>query len=214
MYRYILFDFDGTVFDTLEGITKSVRYAINKRGMDAELSSLRCFAGPPLYDMYLEHFGGTAEEAEQFVEDYRERYTGIGLYECRVFPGMRELLTELRAAGRMTAVATLKPQYLAETLLQREGMTGLFDAICGSGVEGHDNTKRESILRVMRAMGAPAEETVLVGDTKYDMTGAHQCGIMAVGVGYGYAAPGELEAAGADVVVPDMAALRSWLFEN
>ena len=55
---------------------------------------------------------------------------------------------------------------------------------------------------------------MLVGDTKYDMTGAHQCGITAVGVGYGYAAPGELETAGADVIVSDMAALRSWLFEN
>ena len=62
MYKYILFDFDGTVFDTVEGITKSVRYAINKRGMDAPLDSLRCFAGPPLVDMYMEHFGGTPEE--------------------------------------------------------------------------------------------------------------------------------------------------------
>ena len=72
MYKYILFDFDGTVFDTVEGITKSVRYAINKRGMDAPLDSLRCFAGPPLVDMYMEHFGGTPEEADQFVRDFRK----------------------------------------------------------------------------------------------------------------------------------------------
>ena len=74
MFKYILFDFDGTVFDTVEGITKSVRYAINLRGMDAELDSLRCFAGPPLVDMFMEHFGFTQAEAEQATADFRVRY--------------------------------------------------------------------------------------------------------------------------------------------
>ena len=87
MFKYILFDFDGTVFDTVEGITKSVRYAINLRGMDAELGSLRCFAGPPLVDMFMEHFGFTQEEAEQATADFRVRYEPTGLHECCVFPG-------------------------------------------------------------------------------------------------------------------------------
>ena len=65
----VLFDFDGTVFDTVEGITKSVRYAINLRGMDAELDSLRCFAGPPLVDMFMEKFDLTQEEAEAAAEE-------------------------------------------------------------------------------------------------------------------------------------------------
>ena len=98
MYRYVLFDFDGTVFDTLEGITKSVRYAINKVGMDAPLSELKCFAGPPLLEMFEERFGFTPEEASQAVRDFRERYVPIGVYESRVFPGVKELLRELRAA--------------------------------------------------------------------------------------------------------------------
>ena len=214
MYKYILFDFDGTVFDTVEGITKSVRYALNKTGRDAPLETLRCFAGPPLADIYLERFGGTAEEAEQFVTDFRERYQPTGLYECRIFPGIVELLGDLRAAGCVTAIATLKPQSLAETLLAREGITGLFDAVCGSGVEGHEETKADIIRRVMARLGASPEETVLIGDTKYDILGAHECGIAAVGVGYGYAAPGELAAAGADVIAADMPALRAWLFEE
>ena len=73
MFKYILFDFDGTVFDTVEGITKSVRYAINLRGMDAELDSLRCFAGPPLVDMFMEHFGFTQAEAEQALRALRRK---------------------------------------------------------------------------------------------------------------------------------------------
>lgn len=214
MYKYILFDFDGTVFDTVEGITKSVRYAINKVGRDAPLKTLRCFAGPPLVDMYLERFGGTMEEAERFVLNFRERYQPTGLYECRIFPGIVELLNDLRAEGRVTAVATLKPQHLAETLLAREGITGLFDAICGGGAEGHEGTKADIVRRVIAQLGATPEETVLIGDTKYDILGAHECGITAVGVGYGYAAPGELAAAGADVIVADMPALRAWLFEK
>ena len=214
MYKYILFDFDGTVFDTVEGITKSVRYAINKVGRDAPPESLRCFAGPPLVDMYLERFGGTIEEAERFVVNFRERYQPTGLYECRIFQGIVELLNDLRAEGRVTAVATLKPQHLAETLLTREGITGLFDAICGGGAEGHEGTKADIVRRVMAQLGAAPEETVLIGDTKYDILGAHECGITAVGVGYGYAAPGELAAAGADVIVADMPALRAWLFEE
>ncbi len=214
MYKYILFDFDGTVFDTVEGITKSVRYAINKVGRDAPLESLRCFAGPPLVDMYLERFGGTMEEAERFVVNFRERYQPTGLYECRIFQGIVELLNDLRAEGRVTAVATLKPQHFAETLLTHEGITGLFDAICGGGAEGHEGTKADIVRRVMAQLGAATEETVLIGDTKYDILGAHECGITAVGVGYGYAAPGELAAAGADVIVADMPALRAWLFEK
>ena len=131
MYRYVLFDFDGTVFDTLEGITKSVRFAINKVGMDAPLSELKCFAGPPLFEMFEERFGFTPEEANQAVRDFRERYVPIGVYESRVFQGVKELLRELRAAGIVTGIATSKPQHLAEELLGREKMIGLFDVISG-----------------------------------------------------------------------------------
>lgn len=212
MYKYILFDFDGTVFDTVEGITKSARYALNTLGLDAELNELRCFAGPPLDDMFLERYGGTPEQAKQFVDAFRERYVPVGLYECRVFPQVKQLLRELRDDGRALAVATLKPQILAETLLQREGMLDLFDAVCGSRAEGHEQTKCEVAQKAMALLGAAPEETVLIGDTKYDIHGAHECGIFAVGMEYGYAAPNELKLAGADLILPDIPALKKWLF--
>ena len=88
----VLFDFDGTVFDTVEGITKSIQYALRKHGRDAELEDLRCFAGPPLVDKFMEVYGVTKEEAEQLVTDFRERYVPIGVYESTPFPGIRELL--------------------------------------------------------------------------------------------------------------------------
>ena len=209
MYRYVLFDFDGTVFDTLEGITKSVRYAINKVGMDAPLSELKCFAGPPLLEMFEERFGLTPEKAAQAVRDFRERYVPVGVYESRVFPGVKELLRELRAAGIVTGIATSKPQHLAEELLGREEMIGLFDVISGSAPDGRNESKQQVTQRAMGFLGAAPEETVLVGDTKYDVAGAHKCGIKCIGVGYGYAAEGELEAAGVDYIAADVDEIKN-----
>ena len=211
MFNCILFDFDGTVFDTVEGITKSVRYALNKVGLDAELESLRCFAGPPLADKFMEVYGFDRAAAEQAVADYRERYRPIGINECRVFPGIRELLEKLHAAGKTVGIATSKPQEMAEELLRREGMLGLFPVICGSLPNGNDSAKWQVVQRAMELCGAAKENTILVGDTKYDVAGAHKVGIACVGVRYGYAAEGELEAAGADAVVEDLPELESFL---
>ena len=211
MYTNLFFDFDGTLYDTVEGITRSVRYALRKRGMDAPLSELRCFAGPPLDEMFMEKFGFSRPEAEHAVRDFRERYVPIGLYESGAFPGLRELLQELRAAGKRLAVTTSKPQVLAEELLRREGLYELFDVICGAADEGEGNAKWQVLRRAMGLMNASAADSVLIGDTKYDVAGAKRCGIPCIGVGYGYAAEGELELAGADAIAPDLAALREML---
>ena len=210
MYNYILFDFDGTVFDTVEGITKSVKYALNKHGMDAPLEQLRCFAGPPLLEQFMLVFGVSAEKSQQLVDDYRERYKPIGIFECQSFPGIEELLKELRAAGKKLAIATLKPQYMAESILERSGLITYFDAIFGSDSNGR-GTKEEMAEKCMKSIGAVMEETILVGDTKYDILGAHKAGLKAIGVKYGYAAEGELEAAGADYLVDSVEQLKKFL---
>lgn len=211
MYRYLFFDFDGTLYDTVEGITRCVQYALRKRGMDAPLDSLRCFAGPPLDDMFMEKFGFTREDAEQAVRDFRERYVPIGLYESRPFPGLKDLLRDLHAAGYRLAVTTSKPQVLAEEILRREDLHDLFDCICGAAEEGEGNAKWQVLRRAMERLHAPEGESVLIGDTKYDVAGAKRCGIPCIGVGYGYAAEGELEQAGADAVAADLDALRGML---
>ena len=214
MFDYILFDFDGTVFDTVEGITKSVKYAINKQGLDAELDELRCFAGPPLTDMFMERFGFELSQAQQATADFRERYLPVGLYECRVFPGIKELILALKAAGKQVGLATSKPQVLAEELLNKEGMLGLFDAVSGSSADGSDSTKAYVLGRAMELLSAERDKTVLVGDTKYDVLGAKDCGVKCIGVRYGYAAKGELESAGADIIVRDIPELERLLLNG
>ena len=207
----VLFDFDGTVFDTVEGITKSIQYALRKHGRDAELEDLRCFAGPPLVDKFMEVYGVSKEEAEQLVKDFRERYVPIGVYESSPFPGIRELLEALRRAGKKVAVATSKPQTLAELLLERAGLRELFDVVVGSGGGVNNDAKWQIVTRAMELCGSKPENCVLVGDTRYDVEGAQKCWIPCIGVRWGYAAEGELEAAGAVMVAETMEALVSML---
>ncbi len=211
MYKFVLFDFDGTVFDTVEGISKSVRYALNKRNLDAPLEALRCFAGPPLGLTFMEKYGFDEDEAKRAVADYRERYVPIGLYECSVFPGMRELLISLREQGVRLGIATLKPLYMARTLLEKENMLQLFDVSCGADPDKMHETKAEILSRAMAELGADAENTVYVGDTKFDVRGAHECGVKCIGADYGYAADGELTEAGADWLVSSVEELSRLL---
>ena len=153
----ILFDFDGTVYDTVEGITRSVRYAINKHGLDAELEDLRCFAGPPLDDMFMEKFGFTREEAVLATMEFRERYKPVGVYESTPFPGIRDLLEHLRASGKVVGIATSKPQELAELLLERSGMTELFDVVSGSNVGAGNNAKWEVLAAAPKRRPSSSE---------------------------------------------------------
>ena len=211
MIKYVLFDFDGTVYDTAEGITKSIRWALNKRGMDAELQELRKFVGPPLAEKFVEIYHFTMEEALEMVRVFREYYSPIGLYESAPFPGIRELLLSLKAAGLVTGVATSKPQNMAEELIERSGLTDCFDIVVGSFIGPNNDKKWEILTRAMEALGASKEDTVLVGDTKYDVAGAKICGIPCIGVRWGYASPGELEEVGADIIFDSMKELEEFL---
>lgn len=213
MIETVLFDFDGTVFDTVEGIVRSVQHALRKQGIEAEDASLVRFAGPPLQYSFMEYIGLSEADALRAIADFRERYLPVGVYESRPFPGIGELLDELRAAGKKVGIATSKPQPLAETLLERAGLREKFDVVRGSDPKVVDNEKWQVVTWAMADVGAEAATTVLVGDTKFDVAGAHRCGIPCVGVRYGYAAPGELESAGADVIVDDMAQLRRYLLD-
>lgn len=201
MFKTILLDFDGTVFATGEGITKCVQYALQKFGIEAELSDLYCFCGPPLVDMFMEKYGMSRERALKAVEYYRERYSVTGWQECAVYPGIREMTARLRAGGRQVAVATSKPTTYAVKIMARQGMENDFDLVMGAELDGTRNEKWEVITAAMRELHADSRTTVMVGDRKYDVIGAHRCGIPCVGVSYGYAEPGELEEAGAEFVV-------------
>lgn len=211
MKEYLLFDFDGTLYDTVEGIAKSAQYALSKLGIEAELAELRCFAGPPLVDIFMERYGFSHETAWRARSLFQERYIPIGVYESRPFPGMRDFLARMRDRGFTLAVATSKPLDLAEELLRRAGLRDFFSVVRGSTLDGNNNSKQEIVEGVIADLHAQKSDCVLIGDTKYDVSGAHAAGIVCIGVRYGYAAPGELEAAGADAIAENLADLEKLL---
>lgn len=212
MIQTILFDFDGTLFDTGEGILRSVQYALEGFGIhETDVARLRKFVGPPLVDSFAELYHMPPEQAQAATERYRERYQPIGVYECEIYPGIPELLAQLRAAGFRVAVATGKPTPLARTILQRFDMERLFDCVIGCEYDGSRSTKAEVVAAVLAETHTPPEAALMVGDRKYDVTGAAACGVPCLGVYYGYAEPGELEAAGAVATVRTVAELSERL---
>lgn len=214
MYKNILFDFDGTVFDTVKGIERSVKYALDKNGIVLSVDSFRRFAGPPFKVIFKENYGFDDELIVKIIKAFREDYLPYGIYESSPFPGIAELLDELRQNGFKLAIATLKPRTMAVELLERSGLYGKFDVISGQIAEGIETlTKAEIVRSAMDMLGAAPEDTVLVGDTKYDVVGGHEAGLKVIGVRYGYAESGELENAGADIIVETLGDLKK-LFLN
>lgn len=214
MFQYILLDFDGTICDSAEGIVKCVQYALRDQGIEEPLENLYCFCGPPLADMFQAGYGMTPEQALHAVDKYRERYNRTGVWESRLYDGMDTLIRDLRAAGRKLAVASSKPVTFIRQLLDRFGILNEFDAIVGAELDGSFGHKAEVVERALALLGVTEQtrsQAVLVGDRHYDVDGAHAQHIACIGAGYGYAEPEELVRAGADLVVPSVAALRSLL---
>lgn len=202
MYKYVLFDLDGTLTDPKEGITGCVRYALPFLGIDPPPSDeLLDFIGPPLVDSFIRRFGMTKENAEFALQKYRERFSTIGMFENRVYDGIPEMLDRLKNAGCTLAVASLKPLVFVKNILEKFSLSKYFSAIAGSDLKGKKHTKKQIIDDALSSLlPISRSEIIMVGDRYQDIEGAKQAGIASIGVTYGYAAPGELENAGADYI--------------
>lgn len=208
MKRYFLLDLDGTVADNGEGILKSAQYALDFFGIHQEPEErLRRFVGPPLDQSFRELYGFSQEQAWQAVAKYRERYAVKGVYENKLYPGIRELLEHLSGRGKR-CLATSKPEVFARKILEMQGVLPLFDVVVGAELDGTRTDKAEVIRAVLEQLGnPPKEQVVMIGDRKHDILGAKSVGVESIGVEYGFAPTGELQAAGADWIVPTVAEL-------
>ena len=218
MFDIILFDLDGTISDSGPGITRSAAYALEKFGIHVEdPRSLNHFVGPPLTESFRDSFGFTPEQCAQAVLWYRERYKEKGVYETESYPGIRELLRQLHESGKTVALATSKPTVFARVILEEYGVTDCFDLILGCELDGRRGEKIEVMTECLRLLGVTEEQkkcTVMVGDRSYDIHGARACGVRSIAVTYGYAPEGELEAAGPDYTVEDVAGLQALLLSE
>lgn len=218
MYRYLLFDLDGTLTDSKEGIIKCLQYAFQKLGDPVpEESQLLKFIGPPLMDSFREYCGYSTEKAEKACAFYRERYRPIGKFENASAPGLPELCARLKERGYVLALASSKPEELCISICERFGYAPSLSVITGSPPDGH-GSKADVIRETFRRLGlkdADKPDVLMVGDRKFDVLGAKECGIDCVGVEFfGYAAPNELADAGAVAVAKTADELEQFILSK
>lgn len=189
---------------------KSVQYAAEAFGyQEPDWRALRCFVGPPLAESFAKRYNVDMETAKAMTAKYRERYGVTGVDECEVYPGVEQLVRELKALGMNVAIATGKPTAFTVEILRRHGLGDLFDAVLGSEFDGTRGQKWEVITDLLARFGR--DGAVMIGDRDNDVRGAKRCDIPCIGVSWGYAEPGELENAGAIVVVNSVYELRNIL---
>lgn len=198
----VLFDLDGTLTDSAEGVIRSAQYMQEKMGIEKWADEdLKFIVGPPLMKTFTEDFAMDAETAETALAYFRERYTTVGLFENRLYPGIEAMLAALREKGKRLAVATSKKEETAVRILEHFGVAKYFEIIGGDNrAAGRDN-KAKVIAYVLEQMRAEKHDVVMVGDRKFDVEGAHAMGIPCVAVEYGYGDREEFLACGADVIV-------------
>lgn len=196
MYKVILFDLDGTLTESGEGITKSVQYALEKLGQpEPDLKKLEVFVGPPLLQQFMKYADLDEETAVRAVEYYRERYTDIGIFENQVYPGVEDMLDKLRGKGYILAVASSKPERFVKKVLDHFDLTKYFHEIVGSEMNGGRTSKADVIEEALDRlhMGNHRDQVIMVGDKEHDVLGARKAGLKCLAVSYGYGSEDELK---------------------
>ncbi len=210
MKKTVLFDLDGTLTDSGEGIINCAALALEHFGLPVpSREEMRVFVGPPLYESF-QRFGVHADRTEEAIRVYRSRYIPTGMFENTPYPGIRDLLDTLKKEGCTLYVATSKPEEMSVAILERFGLAPYFDRICGASTDTSRSTKDAVIAYLLEQSGAK-EDMVMVGDTKYDVLGAKAHGIPAIGVSWGYGSVEEMVQAGAIGIADTMEELLNIL---
>lgn len=197
-YSVLLFDMDGTLNDSRPGIVACVRSAISHWNLTLPEESLLGFIGPSLAWSFPHYCGFDRKQTEEAMAYFRQRYESVGMFENSLYPGIRESLEALGAAGFTLAIATSKPLPQARTIADHFDLTRYFSVIGGAPMD-ESGCKADVIRGILTDLGNPDPATVLmIGDREHDMDGAHTVGIDAAGALWGYGSREELVAHGAE----------------
>ena len=194
-YEYLLFDLDGTIVDASEGIYKSFEYALNHYGITVEdLNDLRVVIGPPLKDCFMGMYNFDEDKAIEAVAKYRERYSVTGLFECSIYDGIDVLLESLYNKGYKLVLATSKPEVYAKKILENKKLDKYFYYIAGAQIGGKICNKEDVLSYIIDTLEIDdVSKCLMIGDTKYDLAGAKEFNIDALGVLYGFGKHDELK---------------------
>jgi len=209
----ILFDLDGTVIDSQEGIFNALHYTFKKLNIKQEnADEFIKFIGPSIGSTFQTLYGMSAEQASFATKIYREYYSTKGLLECSLYDDMEKLLDMLKKQGKKLAIATKKPELFAKQIITNLKLDKYFTAVCGTDLNEASETKTHIIKSAMQKLGATNNADVLmVGDTKYDAIGAVEAGVDCVGVLHGFGSSDELFEHGCIAVAKDSAELIKML---
>lgn len=210
--EFIIFDLDGTLTDSSEGITNCIEYALCKMGIEVpDKKALYKYIGPPLIPAFIEDYGMTESQAKETLCFYRDRFLDKGMYENKVYDGVSEMLKALKDTGKKILLATTKPEVQAVEILRYFDLLKYFDVTAGSTLDSKIVEKNDVIELAFSRLPDARDNSVMVGDRKYDIWGAKHHRITSVGVLYGYGTREELEIAGADILVPTVNELKALL---
>lgn len=197
--KSILFDLDGTLTDSAEGVINCARLALEYFGLPLpSREEMRVFVGPPLHESFIRH-GVPADRADEAVQVYRSRYIPIGKFENTPYPGIREMLEALKADGHKLYVATSKPEAMSVEILEHFDLAKYFDMICGATMDTSRSSK-DAVIAYLLEQNGRADNMIMVGDTKFDVLGAAAHGIPTIGVSWGYGEVADMEKAGAKAI--------------
>lgn len=200
MKKTILFDLDGTLTDSGEGIINCVIYALAHYNLPIpSREALRVFVGPPLPETFVK-FGVKPEDAVEAEEVFRERFVPIGIYENKLYPGIKEMLETLRNEGHILCIATSKPESMAREILKHFDIAKYFHYICGATLD-HSRDTKEQVISYLISQCQSQYPWVMVGDTEFDVMGANAHNIPTIGVAWGYGVVEEMQKAGAASIV-------------
>lgn len=188
MIKAVLFDFDGTIADSSEGIMNCALKTVETLGINTSIYTkeyLKRFIGPPLRDCFRLTFNIEEERIEYCVKKYRELYNSSGMFQMSVYDGIVPLLEELRKRNIKTAVATNKMEELAIRCVDNLSLTPLFDTVSGPVKDGAI-TKAEVIMNAIKRLGIEKDEVLMVGDTTNDEKGAKESDVRFLAVSWGF----------------------------
>ena len=211
MIEAVLFDLDGTLTDSKEGIINCIKYALSSLGIEeSDDKKLEFFIGPPLREAMRDMYNLSESNADFALNKYRERFGVKGLYENRVYDGIEDVFKILWEKDIKICLATSKPQVYAEKILEYFNLKKYFSIIVGSEFDGRRTDKTEVISCVLQKLESP-KNAIMVGDRKFDVLSAHECGIPCIGAAFGFSEENELENARADYIVKTPLELKQTL---
>lgn len=202
-YDYYLFDFDGTLCDTTEGIFNSILYSLEWYGIkETDLKKLEFFVGPPLFESYKTVYGVSDDDANALIEKYRERYRVKAAEESRLYNGIKNMLKELKKQGKKIAIASSKPQKFVDEISQYHDIYKYYDFVSAESFKNNHSSKKDLINACLDYFGNPdKDKVIMIGDRFYDIDGANAVGIDSAGAVYGFGTEEELKNAGATYIL-------------